>query len=202
MSPRKHFIIFAVFCGILALSCHSAAIYSHENGHDLIRFHVIANSDSSFDQSVKLAVRDGVIDEVNTILTDAATKKEAQLLLKQHSKEIIQTANSILQQHNCNYEATTVLGPSLFPTKTYGDLTLPAGEYDAFRIILGEGKGKNWWCVLYPPLCFVDIKDDTAVAVTTTTNPPIDTKNESFTVNGELYQTKIRFKFMELFRHN
>lgn len=196
MTPRKQFILFAVFCGILALSCHSAAIYGHETGHDLIRFHVIANSDSTFDQSVKLAVRDGVIEEVNSILKKAETKKEAQFLLRKHNESIIQTANSILQQHNCNYKATAILGPSLFPTKTYGDFTLPAGEYDAFRIILGEGKGKNWWCVLYPPLCFVDIKDDTAVAVTTTTEIPAD-REDAFAVKGELFQVKLRSKFLE-----
>jgi len=153
MSVRKHFILFVVFCGILAFSCHSAAIYGHENGKDLIRFHVIANSDSTFDQSVKLAVRDSVIEEVNTILNEASSKQEAQMLLAEHKDEIIKKANAVLKQHHCYYGADAVLGTSSFPTKTYGDLTLPAGEYDAFRIILGEGKGKNWWCVLYPPLC-------------------------------------------------
>ena len=196
MSPRKHFILFAVFCGILALSCHSAAIYGQENRVNLIRFHVIANSDSTFDQSVKLAVRDGVIEKVNSILENAESKKEAQLLLREHSENIIQTANSILRQYHCDYKATAVLGPSLFPTKTYGDLTLPAGEYDAFRIILGEGKGKNWWCVLYPPLCFVDIKDDTAVAVTTTEEFQNDNDN-IFAVDGNLFQVKIKSKLLE-----
>ena len=196
MSVRKHFILFVVFCGILAFSCHSAAIYGHENGKDLIRFHVIANSDSTFDQSVKLAVRDGVIEEVNTILNEASSKQEAQMLLAEHKDEIIKKANAVLKQHHCDYGADAVLGTSSFPTKTYGDLTLPAGEYDAFRIILGEGKGKNWWCVLYPPLCFVDIKDDTAVAVTTTTEIPAD-KEDAFAVNGELFQVKLRSKFLE-----
>lgn len=195
MSAKKHFILLTVFCMILAFSCYSAAIYGHENDN-LIRFHVIANSDSTFDQSVKLAVRDGVIDEVNAILKTASSKQEAQILLAEHREKILQKANSILKQHHCNYGADAVLGTSLFPTKTYGDLTLPAGEYDAFRIILGEGEGKNWWCVLYPPLCFVDIKDDTAVAVTTTTEIPTNKEN-TFAVNGELFQIKLRSKLLE-----
>lgn len=194
---RIKLTVFFVLCGILTLSCGLAASYGRENGYDLIRFHVIANSDSSFDQSVKLAVRDEIIDEVNAILKAADTTAEAQKLLAEHTEELLASANEVLTRCGCGYQASATLGTSLFPTKTYGDLTLPAGEYDAFRIVLGEGKGKNWWCVLYPPLCFVDIKDDTAVAVTTTTKLPAEPQGNTFAVGGELFQIKVRSKFLE-----
>ena len=88
------------------------------------------------------------------------------------------------------------MGTSLFPTKSYGDLTLAAGKYKACRIILGDGRGKNWWCVLYPPLCFVDIRDDTAVAVVTTEKS--EENRDIFAAGGSLYQVRVKSKLLEL----
>ena len=122
--------------------------------------------------------------------------EDADRILRENQEKITQTANEVLKEENCGYTAKTSLGTSLFPTKCYGDLTLPAGKYNACKIILGEGKGKNWWCVLYPPLCFVDIRDDTAVAVTTTEKTE---KNDNlFAVDGNLYQVRIKSKLLEL----
>ena len=196
MGLRRDLILLALFCGLLTVSCISAGAYGQQSGYDLIRFHVIANSDSTFDQSVKLSVRDAIIDEVNALLKEAESTKEADILLADHTEEIISKANDVLSQNGCNYQATASLGTSRFPTKTYGDITLPAGEYNAFRIILGEGKGKNWWCVLYPPLCFVDINDDTSIAITRTEKIS-DQETDTFAVDGNLFQVRLRSKLFE-----
>ncbi|MBQ1251336.1 MAG: stage II sporulation protein R [Firmicutes bacterium] len=196
MSHKAKLLILTAVCGILTLTSFATAITGSETDKNLIRFHVIANSDSAFDQSVKLAVRDRVIDEVNTILADAENVLDAEKILNDHRDELIVAANAVLAEHQCDYSADAVLGTSVFPTKSYGDLTLPAGKYNAFRIILGEGKGKNWWCVLYPPLCFVDIKDDTAVAVTTTEEFHRE-DGDVFAVDGNLFQIKVKSKLLE-----
>lgn len=123
----------------------------------IIRFHVIANSDSEEDQNVKLEIRDELLGEHGEELSKLKSREESIQYLNTNLKEIEAKANSILKRENKNYTALAVLGKSQFPIKQYGDLTLPAGEYTSLRIVLGEGGGKNWWCVMFPPLCFIDI---------------------------------------------
>ena len=196
MKTKGKILTLLLICSAMFLLTAFVAADEAVADDSLIRFHVIANSDTLYDQSIKLKVRDAIIKKVNHVLNSAKNEKEAEQLLERHSKEILETANNILSKENCGYTATAKLGTSIFPTKTYGNITLPAGKYNAYKIILGEGKGKNWWCVLYPPLCFVDINDDTAVAVTQNTE---NTKgNDVFAVNGNLYQIKFKSKLLEL----
>lgn len=186
----------ALLCAVLSVAAIATTTEAAEKEPNLIRFHVIANSDSTFDQSIKLKVRDAVIKKTETFLGDAKNSKEAEALLSAHQSEIIKVANDVLRQYHCDYQATADLGTQMFPAKAYGNQIFPAGKYNAFRIILGDGAGKNWWCVLYPPLCFVDIKDDTAVSVTTTDFPP-EENAETFAVKGDLFQIKLRFKLLD-----
>ena len=122
----------------------------------LIRFHVIANSDSDEDQAVKLLVRDEVIDYINLQLKDATGKDEARDILKDNIEEVNNIAVNILRENGFDYEANTMISNENFPDKVYGDYLFPQGNYEAFRIIIGNGEGHNWWCVMFPPLCFVD----------------------------------------------
>lgn len=190
----KWFILIAL-CGVFTVLCFAIQGYEGVADENLIRFHVIANSDTPYDQSVKLKVRDRVLETVEPLLDSADSPEEAHQILDENQKLITKTANKVLQEGHCGYTAEMVLGTSLFPTKTYGDITLAAGKYNACRIVLGEGRGKNWWCVLYPPLCFVDIHDDTAVAVTTTEKA--EKSDEIFAVDGNLYQVKVKSKLLE-----
>ena len=196
METKGKILTLLLICSAMFLLTAFVAADEAVADDSLIRFHVIANSDTLYDQSIKLKVRDAVIEKVNYVLNSAKNEKEAEQLLERHSKEILETANNILTKENCGYTATAKLGTSIFPTKTYGNITLPAGKYNAYKIILGEGKGKNWWCVLYPPLCFVDINDDTAVAVTEKTED-LRKEEDIFAVNGNLYQIKIKSKLLE-----
>jgi len=123
----------------------------------MIRFHVIANSDSIEDQDIKLKVRDKVLEYIYPKLEGASEIDKSREILKENDKEIKDIALKVLQENNYDYKVESTLSNEMFPVKSYGDITLPQGEYEAYRIILGDGKGQNWWCVMFPPLCFVDI---------------------------------------------
>ena len=124
--------------------------------NNLIRFHVRANSDSSFDQACKLKVRDAVISKVSQMMDKADTKEEAFDILKKQKDSIKNTAQEILKKEGVIQKVKVHFVQEKFPEKTYGQYTFPEGIYDALRIDLGEAKGHNWWCVLYPNLCFLD----------------------------------------------
>ena len=121
----------------------------------VLRFHVRANSDSEADQAVKQKVRDAVLDKIKQ--DGVGESREAVMnYIKKQKESLIAVANQVLRDEGFGYVATAYLTKENFPVKQYGDLTFPAGEYDAFRVDLGCAQGHNWWCVLYPSLCFVD----------------------------------------------
>lgn len=120
----------------------------------VIRFHVLANSDSKQDQSLKLKVRDAVGAYMQNELEGISDVEESREILIKDMEQIVSTAKEVIQQEGYGYGVTARLGQTEFPEKTYGTYTFPAGEYEALQIVIGEGKGKNWWCVMYPNLCF------------------------------------------------
>ena len=122
----------------------------------VLRFHVLANSDSEADQTLKLAVRDRVLQEYGDLLEACTSKEETLAALKNAQQEISETAEAEVLAQGYAYPVRVSLVREEFPFKKYGDLIFPAGVYDALRIEIGEAKGKNWWCVLYPQMCYVD----------------------------------------------
>lgn len=122
----------------------------------IVRFHVVSAGDTDYEQSIKLLVKNKVLDLMSDKLSDINSKEETIAIIKESIPQIIKCANSVLLENNCNINVTADIEESFFPIKSYGDLTLPAGNYTALKIVLGNGEGTNWWCVLYPPLCFVD----------------------------------------------
>ena len=122
----------------------------------LIRFHVIANSDSEEDQNLKLKVRDAIINYLQPKLLESESIEESELIIKKEYDELEKISKNIILENGYDYDVKVGIDDSKFPTKQYSNVVLPAGEYKALRIIIGEGKGKNWWCVMFPPLCFVD----------------------------------------------
>lgn len=129
---------------------------SEDYKNKLIRFHVIANSDSDEDQNLKLKVRDAVIDYLQPKLELSSSIEESETIIKSEYKELENISKNIILENGYKYDVSVGIDYSTFPTKQYSNVVLPAGEYKALRIIIGEGKGKNWWCVMFPPLCFVD----------------------------------------------
>lgn len=124
---------------------------------NILRFHVIANSDSAEDQRVKLKVRDTILETYRSSMLLCKNRNEAIKFLDEKRDTIIKIADNVLQSNNKEYKATASIGDFPFPPKVYGDIVLPAGKYTALKVILGKGGGKNWWCVMFPPLCFIDM---------------------------------------------
>ncbi len=122
----------------------------------LIRFHVIANSDSDEDQNLKLKVRDAIIDYLQPKLSNSKSIEESESIIINEYSKLEEISKSIITKNGYDYDVKVGIDYSNFPTKQYSNIVLPAGEYKALRIVIGEGKGKNWWCVMFPPLCFVD----------------------------------------------
>ena len=128
-----------------------------------LRLRIIANSDSTGDQAVKREVRDAVVIQVAKLVAGVKTASEARQRVEAALPQLRQTALRVTRTDGYRYPVTANVGTVPFPTKVYGNMVYPAGNYEALRIVLGTGQGQNWWCVLFPPLCFVDIADGDAV---------------------------------------
>ena len=123
---------------------------------EILRFHVLANSNSNEDQQLKLEVKSLLIDTINQGLPADAGKEETCTYIQEHQSELEQTAETYMKHAGYDYPASVSLANCYFPTKAYGDVVLPCGNYDAAEVVIGSGRGRNWWCVLYPQLCFVN----------------------------------------------
>ena len=176
----------------------------------LIRFHVIANSDTEEDQNLKLKVRDKVVEALSEKWNGITSLDEAENVLKQNINYVNEIAKEVIEENNYTYEVNTMLSYENFPDKVYGDYVFPQGNYEAFRVIIGEGKGQNWWCVMFPSLCFVDesknevdsseLKDEIENIVpknSNITNEDQQKNNESSNVNNGI---KFKFKIVEVIK--
>ena len=123
---------------------------------NIIRFHVRANSDSDSDQQLKLKVKNEVTVLLQPMLTNSDSVEQSRNIIAQHMQDIKDTALDTIHNEGYSYDVDVYFEKSYFPMKEYADVTFPPGEYEAFRIDIGDAEGRNWWCVLYPPLCFVD----------------------------------------------
>lgn len=169
----------------------------------VFRLHVIANSDTDEDQALKLKVRDSLLGYMNEICSNCCTKAEAISIATQHKDEFQKIAEQTINDSGYTYSVKININNFYFPTKNYGDISLPAGMYDALRVEIGEAKGQNWWCVMFPSLCFVDISsgvvDDEAKE-----NLEQNLEAESYTIISEDEKPDIKFKFklIEFFAKN
>ena len=130
---------------------------SSEIANSVFRLHVIANSNSEEDQNLKYKVRDSLLNYMNEICVNCTSKEEAIQIAKDHQSEFKQIALSTIYNEGFSYDVNIEIGNFEFPTKQYGDISLPAGFYDALKVEIGNANGRNWWCVMFPSLCFVDI---------------------------------------------
>lgn len=160
---EKWYWIFAIVLGVvftLLFTAHWTKGYSDMIqkgiGGKVVRFHVLANSDSEEDQALKLAVRDRVLQEYSELLTVCTSKEETLAALEKAQQAICETAEAEVIARGYDYPVRVSLVREEFPFKKYDDLIFPAGVYDALRIEIGAAEGQNWWCVLYPQMCFVD----------------------------------------------
>lgn len=133
-----------------------AVDYQKGMAEEILRFHVIANSDSDEDQALKMKVKEEVVKYVSTLTSCGEDLDSTKYILSLYLEEIKEAAEKVIKEEGYTYEVKVELTESYFPIKTYGEAVFPAGVYDALKIQIGKAQGKNWWCVLYPNLCFVD----------------------------------------------
>lgn len=148
-------ILLFLYVGISAISYAKST--SSEISNSVFRLHVLANSDSPEDQNLKYKVRDELISYMNTICSKTTSKEEAISIAQNHLDDFQKIAEQTISENGYTYPVKVQIGNFDFPTKTYGDISLPAGSYDALRVEIGKAKGQNWWCVMFPPLCFIDV---------------------------------------------
>lgn len=160
----------------------------------VFRLHVIANSDTDEDQALKLKVRDSLLEYMNEICSNCSTKAEAISIAIEHKDEFQKIAEQTITDNSYNYPVKINIDNFYFPTKNYGDISLPAGMYDALRVEIGEAKGQNWWCVMFPSLCFIDISsgvvDDEAKE-----NLEENLEEEAYTIISDTKKSDVKFKF-------
>ncbi|MEG1581587.1 MAG: stage II sporulation protein R [Clostridia bacterium] len=144
---------------LICLSQKDKVTVSAEEGY--IRFHVRANSNSEEDQNVKYKVKNALVDYLTPLLVKAETIENAKSVIKSNQAMLESIATKTLNQNGFNYSAVVRINDEFFPTRSYYELTLESGIYDALIVELGSGKGDNWWCVVYPPLCFIKQENET-----------------------------------------
>lgn len=149
------FFLFSIAC-IAGLRYEQRLEMQKGIAEKIIRFHVIANSDTKADQNLKLAVRDAVGIKMSGLLKDATDRSRSEAVIRKNMEDMKQTAEKVIAERGNDYDVDICLTDTDFPVKTYGAYTFPAGNYEALEIVIGAGKGHNWWCVMYPNMCFSD----------------------------------------------
>ncbi|MFU0833485.1 MAG: Stage II sporulation protein R [Oscillospiraceae bacterium] len=153
----KAFCLAFVFAVLLSFTCFTVGC--EEIPSQVLRLHVLANSDSQKDQSLKLQVRDRILQESDGMLDDVENRQEAIEAVQKNLLRLKQAAQDEVKKQGFNYPVEVRIAKTYFTTRTYGDVTLPAGEYDALEVTIGSGKGHNWWCVIFPQLCLPAAED-------------------------------------------
>ena len=180
----------------------SAISYTHAVTTDIadsvFRLHVIANSDSDEDQNLKYLVRDNVIKYLSSISNNASSKNEVIDIAKANLSKIQSIAVQTVRDNGYTYSVSVEVGNFAFPSKNYGDITLPPGYYDALRIKIGNAEGQNWWCVMFPPLCFVDVTSGIVPDESKEFLKENLSQEEFDLISNDSKEIKVKFKIVEV----
>ena len=141
---------------IIILSAVGLGLNSQSTTTEYLRIHIRADSNSAVDQAVKYKVKDAVVEFLTPYIAECDTKDKAEKMLNDRLSDVERVADRVLKENGFSYKSTAGIKKEEFPTRIYGQLELKKGFYDALIINLGSGKGDNWWCVVYPPLCFTE----------------------------------------------
>ncbi|MGG7176945.1 stage II sporulation protein R [Clostridium paraputrificum] len=201
----------SIFTGCTSIPKVSEEVkYNYDEVKDiLIRFHVIANSDTEADQNLKLKVRDKVIEYMYPLLKDSTSLDESRKIILDNKDKVNSIAQNVIKENGYAYESIAELSHENFPEKSYGNITLPQGNYEAFRIVIGSGSGRNWWCVMFPPLCFIDVtkgkveeegsKEELDEQIERAKEVEIE-ENKQIDTEKKEEEPKIKFKIVEFFK--
>lgn len=210
MKKKLNFIFILtilVFIYIALLSFNYSKAISSNLSDSVFRLHIIANSDSSADQELKLKVRDKIIEYMNTLTSNSSDKKDVISIVNNHLDSFKEIALNTIKENGYNYDVNIEIGNFHFPTKSYDDISFPAGNYDALKIEIGDAIGQNWWCVLFPPLCFVNsstgvVPDDSKNTLKENINSEsYEIISEGNNSNDNTSDIKIKFKIIEFFNN-
>lgn len=184
----------------IEVNAADSGTFEEEIAEKVIRFHVIGNSNGEEDQRIKLAVKEAVTGYLKPLLEDVQEVSQAKAILAEQMEQILSAAGSVLAQEGARYGCSAEITKCYFPLKIYGDIALPPGEYEALRIVLGEGKGKNWWCIMFPPLCFVDAACGVVPEESKETLKGLLTEDEYGMILQNNVELKPRLKIVEFFK--
>lgn len=193
------FLLF-LYTTICAISY--AQSVSSDISESVFRLHVIANSDSEEDQNLKYIVRDNLLSYMNEICANVSSKEEAIKIAKQNEENFKQIAKQTIQDQGYSYDVNICIGNFEFPTKQYGDISLPAGYYDGLKVEIGEAKGQNWWCVMFPPLCFVDVSSGVVPEESKELMQDNLNEEEFALISDHNPEIQFKFKLLEFFTNN
>ena len=188
---KKALFIFVAVIAFLVINSYIPTKKECDIYNSTVRLHVIANSDSETDQNLKLRVRDKILERMSSY--NAKTKDEALNYIENDKENLKKIAEDCIKENGFDNTVKIELGEENYPTREYEDFSLPAGKYTSLRIIIGEGSGQNWWCVLYPPLC-------TSYAIEYD-DPSVDvgfTKEQYNFITGNNKEYKVKFKLLEM----
>ncbi len=196
-------LIFLLLLYTFVCAISYAKVTSENIADSVFRLHVIANSDSKEDQDLKYKVRDSLLDYMNSITSNCTSKEEVIEIAKDHSKNFEEIAINTMAENGYAYPVKIEIGQFDFPTKIYGDISFPSGTYDALKVELGKAKGQNWWCVMFPPLCFIDISSGVVPDESKQyLKDNIGEEEYALISNDDNPEFKFKFKLLELFADN
>ena len=198
---RFSLVIFLLFIYTIICAFSYVNAVSTNIQESVFRLHVIANSDSSEDQNLKYIVRDAVLEYINSISKNVCSKTEVISLTNKRIDKIQKIAQETVYKKGFNYSVKLSIGNFAFPTKTYGDISFPAGFYDALKIEIGEAKGQNWWCVMFPPLCFVDVTSGIVPEESKHTIKENLSQEEYSLLSKNNKEINFKFKIVEMFQN-
>ena len=183
-------------CSVLVIAILTFVLPNTEESElydGFIRLHVVANSDIKKDQTLKHDVRDGILEIMSNLTAECANVKEAETVFNMHRGEITEAASKIIEAKGFDYKVTVTLDDEYYPTCEYAGITLPAGIYRSARILIGNAQGKNWWCILFPPLCV-----DTAKAKEKLVSAGFSQNQIRILTDGDNVKYKMKFRVLEI----
>lgn len=190
------FIAYFVICA----SNYTNAV-TKDISDSVFRLHVIANSNNINDQNLKYKVRDNILQYMRTITSEITSKDEIIEIVSLHLEDFKTIAQNTVYENGYNYNVNVEIGNFEFPAKTYGDISFPPGFYDALRIKIGDAKGKNWWCVMFPPLCFIDVSAGIVPDESKEVLESELTEDEYKLISENSDKNKVKFKIVEVLQN-
>ncbi len=207
-NKEKQYILLALAIGMIITftTAFTTRNYTNEISTDiaetLLRLHIRANSNSEDDQQLKLKVRDAILNEFKYELSNSESKKDLIKIINKNEEKIIKVAKNVIAMNGYNYDVNLKIDETYIETRKYGEVYLPAGIYDALIIEIGSGEGDNWWCVLYPPLCYVEPTGSITARDRDILQSELTEEEYDIITNADEIDVQIKFKLVEMFNND